>query len=283
MPRSFGRCAAALASCAILAALFAGGAAVAQTPRPSPSPVPTPVAFSAHAHANVTVVTQSATFTGSVQLAVAQRTNLMRFDVLSVKSDAFPLPPFAVTAVLDRGANTVTIWNDTTKQYHVQSFLPGAAGSAPPRPSMSPRPSTSPRAAGPLMRGRSPFADLEMLSMTLKMTGHTTTSGLPTTGMSFDFQVQRKGDKTPSHVIATTQLADEFSAFPMTVDVSIEPGMAPVTAKLSYAVDDLSRDTPPLVSFKVPAGYTETSSVLAVIFPGRFPVIRSPSPVPSPR
>ena len=265
----------------VLAAIALAHAAGAQTPKPSPSPAPTVVAFSAHAHATVAVVTQSTTFSGSVQLGVEQRTNLTRIDILSVKSDSFPVPPVTVTAVLDRGANTLTVWNDTTKQYRVQPFLPRPAANASPRPSSSPspRPSTSPR-PGPFPRGRSPFADLEVLSLTLKMTGHTTTSGLPTTGLSFDLQVQRKADKMPSHVVATTQLADDFPVFPMTLDVSVEPGMAPVNAKLSYAVDDLTRTAPPLERFKVPAGYTEASSLLSVIFPGRFKPMPSPSPSP---
>jgi hypothetical protein len=277
---------------AVLAVFALAHGAGAQTPKPSPSPAPTAVAFSAHAHANVTVVTQGSTFGGSLQLAVAQRTNLMRIDILSVKSDTVPIPPLTVTAVIDRGANTLTVWNDTTKQYRVQPFLPRAAASPSPRPSASPSParSTSPR-PGPFPRGRSPFADLDVLSLTLKMTGHTTTSGLPTTGLSFDLQVQRKADKMSSHVTATTQLADEFSVFPMTLDVSVEPGMAPVSAKLSYAVDDLTRTPPPLDRFTVPAGYSEAASLPAVIF-GRSSMPRpmsmpssmpSPSPLPSPR
>ena len=266
---------------AVLAVFVLAHAAGAQTPKPSPSPAPTVVAFSAHAHANVTVVTQGNTFSGSLQLGVAQRTNLTRIDILSVKSDTIPIPPLTVTAVIDRGANTLTVWNDATKQYRMQPFLPRAAASASPRPSPSPspRPSSSPR-AGLFPRGRSPFADLDVLSLTLKMTGHTTTSGLPTTGLSFDLQVQRKADKLPSHVVATTQLADDFPVFPMTLDVSVEPGMAPVNAKLSYAVDDLTRTAPPLEHFKVPAGYTEASSLLGVIFPGRFVPMPSPSPSP---
>jgi hypothetical protein len=151
---------------------------------------------------------------------------------------------------------------------------------------MSPRPNTSPR---PVTRGRSPLADLDVLALTLKMTGHTTTSGLPTTGLSFDLQVQRKSDKTVSHVTATTQMADDYLVFPMTLDVSVEPGMVPVSAKLSYAVDDLTRDTPPLGRFTIPAGYTEASSLMSVLFqrrstpaPSSMPM-SMPSPSPSPR
>lgn len=281
----------------VLAAVALADAAGAQTARPrtSPSPAASPVAFSARAHANVTVVTQGSTFSGSLQLAVAQRTNLTRIDILSVKSDTIPIPPLTVTAVLDRGANTLTVWNDTTKQYRVQPFLPRSLASGSPRPSASTQPSSSPRAsasaapARPVARGHSPFADLDVLSLTLKMTGHTTTSGLPTTGLSFDLQVQRKVDKMLSHVTATTQLADEFAVFPMTLDVSVEPGMIPVSAKLSYAVDDLTRTAPPLERFAIPAGYTEASSLPAVLFGRRSaPMPTSsappvPAPSPSPR
>jgi hypothetical protein len=101
--------------------------------------------------------------------------------------------------------------------------------------------------------------------------------------------VQRKSDKTISHVTATTQLADEYMVFPMTLDLAVEPGMVPVNAKLSYAVDDLSRDTPSLDRFRVPAGYTEASSLTSVLFqrrstpaPSSVPMT-APSPSPSPR
>jgi hypothetical protein len=139
-----------------------------------------------------------------------------------------------------------------------------------------------------------------VLSLTIKMTGHTTTVGLPTTGLSLDLQVQRKGDKGLSHVTGTTQLADEFLMFPVSLDMSVEPGAAPFSAKLSYAVDDLTREVPPLARFRVPAGYTEARSIPEVIFQRRpsmpspmsssmpgssspTPGSSSPTPVPSPR
>jgi len=135
------------------------------------------------------------------------------------------------------------------------------------------------------VRGTSPFANLDVLSVTLKLTGHTTTAGLPTTGLSFDLQVRKKGDTALSHVTALTQVADEFAAFPMTIDVSVEPGAAPFSAKLGYAVDELTRSAPPATSFRVPAGYKEAPSLFDVIFPGRsggWMRVRSPSPSPKP-
>ncbi len=84
----------------------------------------------------------------------------------------------------------------------------------------------------------------------MKLTGHVVTAGVATTGLSFDMQVRNKGDKATSHVTATTQLADEFAAFPMTLDVSVEPGAAPFGAKLAYVVDDLVHALPPAARFE---------------------------------
>jgi hypothetical protein len=260
-------------ACALLPVLGLGSAAGAQTTNASPTPAPTPVGFSAHAHANVTVVAQGTTYTGAVQLAVAQRTGLTRVDVLSLKSDSFPVPPITATVVIDRRANTLTVWSDTTKQYRIQPFVPRPAASATPPASATARPSASPR---PAARGTSPFSKLDVLSVTLRLTGHTTTAGLATTGLAFDLLVRNKGDQATSHVAATAQVADDFAAFPVTLDVSLEPGAAPFGAKLSYAVDDLTRGMPAMARFQVPAGYTEASSLMSAIFP------RRPSAVPTP-
>jgi hypothetical protein len=196
--------------------------------------------------------------------------------VLNVKSDTLPIPPIGLTAVIDHSANTVTIWNDATKQYRVQPFSLSFARPSP-QPGASPQPSASPR---PPRRITSPLANLDVLALTIKLTGHTTTAGLPTTGLSLDFQVQGKGANSAAHVAATTQLADEFAFFPMGLDVTAEAG-AGLNAKLSYAVDDVTREMPPLARFTVPAGYTQARSIPELIFGRRSPP--APSPSPSPR
>jgi hypothetical protein len=278
-----------IGACAMLPVVVLGGVSDAQTTKASPTPAPTPVAFSARAHANLTVVAQGTTYNGAVELAVAQRANLTRVDVLSVKSDSFPVPPIRVTVVIDRRANTLTAWSDSTKQYRVQPFLPRSAASPTPRASASPRASARPRASAtpsPPQRGTSPFAKLDVLEATLRLTGHTTTAGLATTGLAFDLQVRNKGETATSHVSATTQLADEFAVFPVTLDASLEPGAVPFSAKISYAVDDLTRALPSLTRFEIPAGYTEARSLLNVIFPqgmmGMPMPVRSASPLPTP-
>ncbi|GAC1659220.1 MAG: hypothetical protein NVS4B13_03460 [Candidatus Elarobacter sp.] len=267
-----------LAACAMLPLLVLGGKAGAQTPEPSPSPAPTAVAFSAHAHASIIVVTQNGTFSGTALLGLAQHANQTRIDLLSIKSDALPIPPISLTVVIDRGANTLTAWSDTTRRYRVQPFLPRAAVRTTPPPNATPRPSATPR---PPQGGTSPLSRLEVFAVTIKLTGHTTTIGIPSTGLAFDLQVRNTGDKALSHVTAATQMADEFPAFPLTLDVSVEPGAAPFSAKLAYAVDDVARGAEATTRFDVPAGYTEASSLLGVIFLGR--AAPAPSPVPSPR
>ncbi len=132
---------AAIVACAILGVAAFGNTAGAQTPRPSPTAAPTPVAFTVHAHGDITVVTQGATFNGSVQLGIAQRDALVRVDVLSVKSDTLPIPPIGLTAVIDHSGHTITFWNDATRQYRVQPFsFSFARGTPQPQPSASPRP-----------------------------------------------------------------------------------------------------------------------------------------------
>jgi hypothetical protein len=258
-----------IAACAVFALAGLGGAATAQTAMPSPSPtaVPTPIAFSASAHADVAVTTSNGTFAGSALFAVAQRPGLTRIDLLSVKSDSFPVPPLHCTIVIDRRANTLTVWNDATKKYRVQSFFPRPAATRAPNATPSPAPVT--------VSHPSPFGNLEVLDVSLHLTGHTITAGQATTGLAFDLQVRRKGETAASHVAATTQLADDFAAFPMTIDVSLEPGAAPFSAKMSYAVDELTRTVPPPARFRVPAGYTEGTSIMNVVMPGRPPSHRS--------
>ena len=257
---------------ALLVAL--GRAASAQSA--TPSPAPPPAGFTAHAHANVNVVLSGNTYNAVGRFGLAQRANLVRVDILSLTSDTMPIPPITATALIDRGTNTVTLWNDTTRRYYTHSLVPSFGRGASPAPSSSPRPRASSRPSprpsprsprGPAQRG-SPFRDLQVFSLTLRMTGHTTTAGLPTTGLAFDFQVQGRNDRAPMHITADTQLADDYAAFPMTIDASAEPGSGTFSAKLAYAVDDLTRGLPAASMFVVPAGYTKVDSPFQVLFAG---------------
>jgi hypothetical protein len=249
-----------VAACAAALACLGLAPASAASPSPSVSPSPSPLAFAARAHADVTVDAQGRTMTGNALLGLSMRERLVRVDVLSVKTDAMTLPPITLTLVIDRGANTIAAWNDVTKVYHVQSFLPGRPASPSPKPSAAPKASAPPLAA-------SPFSKFDVFAMTIKLTGHTTTSGVPTTGLSFDLQIAKKGDKVPSHVTVTTQLADEYAAFPVSAEMVVEPGAAPFRANAVYAVDEVTRELPPLSRFEVPAGYADAGSLFGVVVP----------------
>jgi hypothetical protein len=261
------------AVCGVFALVALGSAAAAQTAAPRPpgvaSPAPSPLAFTARAHADISVVTADRTITGSAVLGMSQRANLTRVDLISVKTDAIPLPPISVTFVIDRNAKTVTTWSVASKRYYVQRMSP----------SPSPGPTPTPKPLG-LFVGTSPFAKLDVLDVSMKLTGHTTTAGIATTGLAIDAHFAKQGSTNVAHATATAQLADEFGAFPLTIDVLLEPGGSltnvsaqtgvspPTSLKVSYAVDELTRAVPPVAGFRVPAGYTKATSIMAVVFHG---------------
>jgi hypothetical protein len=219
----------------------------------TPTPAPTPAGFRAHAHATLTVTSATNTVTGNVAVAMEQRANLTRVDILSVKSDTMPLPPVTFSAVVDQTARTITIWNDATKRYYVQVIAAST-----PAPSATPKPASS----TPFV---SPLAGLDVLSMSLKLTGHTVTNGVATTGLAADILVAKKGETSTTHIAADAQIVDDFAFVPMTFNLTIEPAVMPTKVALAFAVDDLTRGAPPPGRFVVPAGYTKSRSVFDVI------------------
>jgi hypothetical protein len=239
-----------LAIVAIPAAILAFPAAASAA---TPTPAPTPAGFRAHAHATLTVTTSSNTITGNVAIAMAQRANVTRIDILSVKSDTMPLPPIAFSAVVDQSTRTITVWNEVTKRYYVQVFAAAA-----PMPSATPKPTSS----TPFV---SPLAGLDVMSMTLKLTGHTVINDIATTGLAADLLVAKKGETATTHIAADAQIVDDFAFVPMTFNMTVEPAGSPTKAALAFAVDDLLRGAPPPGTFAVPTGYTKSRSVLDVI------------------
>jgi hypothetical protein len=246
----------ALGSCrrlivlAIPAAIVAFPAAVWAA---TPTPAPTPAGFRAHAHATVTVNSPNGIVTANVAAVMEQRASLTRVDILSVKSDTMPLPPIAFSVVADQTARTITIWNDVSKRYYVQVIA------APiPAPSATPKPASS----TPFI---SPFAGLDIFSMSFKLTGHTVTNGVATTGLAADLLFAKKGETATTHVAADAQIVDDFAFVPMTFNLSVEPAGGTSSFAMQFAVDDLLRGAPPPSTFAVPTGYTKARNVLEVI------------------
>ncbi len=236
--------------------------AQAQTPSPLPSPSPSgmraPLGFDAHAHTDVTITTPSGTFRVTARFAVVQRDQLSRLDILSVQSDTLPVPTSRLTLVVDRLSNTVTIWNAASKTYVVQSVVPFGRGATPVS-----RPSAAPPSKP--LSSRSPFADLEIFAVSIALTGHTTTATLATTGLTANVDFRKAGDKATSHLTAALQLADDFAAFPITIEATVDPGTTAFSGKLAYAVDDFVRDSAPTTSFTIPTGYSKAELISVLL------------------
>jgi hypothetical protein len=276
-----------IATLGVAALVATGSIAAAPTPAPkpraTPRPTATPQAFTARGHAEISFSTGDRDVSGTAELGLSQRANLTRFDVLSVHSDALPLPPVSLTVVIDRTARTATVWSGMTKRFYVQRFTVS--------PGPGPTPTPSPF---PLFVGRSPFANLDVLDFRVRLTGHGSTAGIATTALEYEAHFAQKGSTKVAHVTATTQLADEYGAFPMAIELGFDSTGSTQTAKMSYGIDSLTRAVPDLAGFLVPAGYTRASSVLAVVLTGfstgnggtSFPVIHSPiapaNPSPAP-
>ncbi len=154
-----------------------------------------------------------------MQLAVANRDLTTRVDVLRLSSDAFPVPNFTATVLVDHRANTATIWSAVTHRYYVQRFVPGADAERRFRNRARP-PSAVPRPAG-----GSPLKNLDVLSMSVKLTGHGKTVGVATTGSRARLRARRaRRARAGAPYEATVQLADDYPFFPMAFDATIDAG-----------------------------------------------------------
>lgn len=277
-----------IGACAVLAwgALWGSAAGQTATPSPAASPRPSPAAFIARAHADVSVTRNSDSTVGArADAAIYQRGNLTRIDLLSLTASALPIPPLHFTAVLDGRARTVTLWNDQTRRYFVAHVNVGAT------PTPAPKATNAP---GWLFDRRSPFADLDVLEFDLKMTGHTTTAGIPTTGFSTDLTVRKKGSTAPVRITGTAQLSDDYGGFPMAISLAFASAQGANKLSIDYAIDALNLTPPPASAFRLPRGYTKASSPFGVILgsgaPGPVapiaipppPAMPSPSPAASP-
>ena len=257
----------------VLALLIPATGANAQS---APSPVP-PTGFSSRGHLTVNVPIQTSTIYAGARLAVSQRDQLTRIDLLSVDAAILPIRIPQLTFVIDRRANIVTGWNDSAHIYYTQSFLPSSLGGvshSAPVPEASNRPSRL---------EHSPLANLDLLTFNMRLTGRTTVAGIPSSGLAFDAKIRQYGKIAISHVTGTAQLADDFAFFPTAIHARIQSGDLPRAAVFAYAVDAFDRGAPPAETFAVPNGYSEATSMIGVLsgIPRQRPA-SAPSPAVSP-
>ena len=270
----------ARAACLSLALILAGTAANAQdapaSPPPSAAPSPVPSGFSGRAHITLSLPIRGSTMTVGARVAVAQRDQLTRVDLLSVDASMLPIQIPQLTFVLNRRTNAVTVWNAAAQVYHTQSFLPAGFG-GPARP--APAPGAMARPSRP---ERSVLASLDLLTFDMRLTGHTTTAGIASTGLAFDMKIRQHEKTAVSHVTGSLQMADDFAFFPIALQAHVQVSAAATPAVLSYLVDSFDRQLPPAEMFVLPDGYREAPSLLGV-FSGiaRRTALPSPSPSPS--
>ena len=263
-------------ACLSLAIMFTGTAANAQDMAPpSASPSAAPVGFSGRAHITVSFPFQTSRMTAGARIIVEQSDQLTRVDLVSVDQSILPVQIPRVTFVVNRGANMVTAWNDTARVYYTQSFLPkqfGGFARPAPAPGMPARPSRP---------ERSMLATIDLLTFDLRLTGHTTTAGIATTGLAFDMKVRQHGKMELMHVTGTVQIADDFAFFPVSIQSQIAGNGLATPATFVYAVDSFDRQAPPPEAFTVPDGYREAPSLIGV-FMGVARRTPAPSPLPIP-
>ena len=239
----------------ILALLIPATAANAQSAQ---SPVP-PTDFSSRAHININVPIQTSTIYAGARLAVSQRDQRTRIDLLSVDAAILPIRIPQLTFVIDRRANTVTGWNDFAHVYYTQSFLPSSLGGV----------SRSARVPDlsnvPSRLEHSPLANLDLLTFNMRLTGHNTVAGVASSGLAFDAKIRQREKTAITHVTGTVQLADEFAFFPAAVQARIQRGDLPRAAVFAYTLDAFDRGAPPAETFEVPNGYSEATSMIGVL------------------
>ncbi len=218
---------------------------------------------------------QASTMSAGARVAVAQRDQLTRVDLLSVDASVLPIQIPRLTFVIDRRANTVTLWNDAARAYYTQPFLPQNLSGAPRRPTPDPGATSK-----PVRPERSMLANLDLLTFDLRLTGHSTIVGIASTGLAFDMKVRQHGKTALTHANGTVQVADDFAFFPVRLQAQIASDGLASPASVVYTIDTFDRQIPSPDTFAVPDGYTRVTSLLRV-FSGSMRRAPSPSPVPS--
>ena len=252
---------------------FAAGAAGAQTE----SPAAAAAGFSARAHLTIAFAMRGAKQSVAVRVAITQRNDLTRVDLVAFEVPGLSIKTAPMTFVIDRRANTITAWNDTTHVYYTQSFLPRSLGGGAAQPSPAPSSTTAPDTRP----ARSVLAGLDLLTMDVRLTGHSVVGGIASTGLKLNAKIRRHGATAVSHVTASMAVADDFAFFPVALQAQLVGTGPSAGPSLTYAVDAFSRDVPAASGFALPDGYALATSLLRVVM-GPAPRRASPLPAASP-
>ncbi len=241
------------------------------SPSASPSPVATPVGFSSRAHATIVVSSPRGPIRLIARVAAERNGDRTRFDIRSIEGPPLPFRFDGISVVVDARSQKLIAWNRSNQTFFTQSLVP----SVPTTPA-----ATSPQRG--TQRERSPIADLDLLSLDVRLGSRRLIVGLPSTALNVVAQTRRRGTSRITRLTGSVNMADDFAFFPLAVAMTAWQGKV-ATFKLSYALDTLERVVPPESDFAVPAGYRLASSIFAVILglPDTATPPLSPSPAPS--
>jgi len=108
-----------------------------------------------------------------------------------------------------------------------------------------------------------PLRDYRAFSASLTLTGHGTTNGHPTTGVSFSLHRQERTGE-PLDIHGTLKLADDLDEIPVQLTANMQGagGLPPSGLRLDFTSVD--RNTPSENDFAVPAGYTKAAKLTDV-------------------
>lgn len=262
---------------ALVCALFTGALAMGAASGARAADPGAPNGFAAKGSLTVQTELSGAKINVGGNIALEQRGQLVRIDVLSLSlpgvdsmlsslASSQLFPPGGYSVVYDQAKHTYIAWSTSRKMYYENE---GSGSSAPPPSNPGVAAATAVSSTSDILHAFSAaraLRDYKVFSASLNLTGHGTTNGHPSTGVAFALKRQEKnatGD--PLDVHGTLQLADDLNELPVQINASVNGagGAPPSTLRLDFTSIDAR--TPPDSDFAVPAGFTKAGKITDIL------------------
>jgi hypothetical protein len=243
------------------------GRALAQQPGPG---------FTAHGTlgAQTQLSGQPISLTGNI--ALEQLGDMVRLDLLSLgipnsgsvlgalassamsATSLFPAGGYSV--VFDRRNRTYTVWSPSKRTYFASA--PNTTPAATSNPAVAA--TTAIAETGDLLHSFAAarvLRDYRVFSASINLTGHGTTNGHPTTGLSYAIKRQERSGDLMS-IAGSMKLADDLDEIPVQLIANVQGaggGAPPGTIRVDLT--SIDRNAPSGDDFSVPAGFTRAAQL----------------------
>ncbi len=193
-------------------------------------------------------------------LAVPSNGSLLGALANSAMSATSLFPAGGYSVVFDRRNRTYTVWSPSKHTYFT------SPANAPPAASSNPAVAATTAIAetGDLLHSfaaAKALRDYRVFSASINLTGHGTTNGHPTTGLTYAIKRQeRTGDLLS--IAGSMKLADDLDEIPVQLVANVQGagnGAPPGTIRVDLT--SIDRNAPSGDDFTVPAGYTRASQL----------------------